>query len=288
MKMTPLVSVIIPAYNNYKWLEAAVKSVLEQTFNNYEIIIVDDGSQEDLSHIKHLNPNKILYYKNKNNGVGYSRNFGIKKATGKYVAFLDSDDFWDRRKLEIQIQELEASKYVWSQHNYYYYDDAKCMVINKIKTIRYLSYYKYAIFCSFKVQTSCFIANRQALIDNDCFFDENKSVGEDVGFYIKMMKKFPLQFVDEYLSYFRIRDNNSGFDARKQIFSRAMLWLEHQNDKYVRDHMSTGTVLAYKWCSIANRFSKINGSKRLALMVYLIPWLIFKIEDFRYYLYRAN
>lgn len=280
--MSPLVSVIIPVYNRYEWLEVAVKSVLKQTYDNYEIIIVDDGSTENLSCIKRLNPRKIIYYKNENHGIGYSRNFGIKKASGKYVAFLDSDDFWDEKKLQIQINKLEASKYHWSQHNYYYYSNDLCKIVSKINTACYAKYYKYAIFCSFKVQTSCFIVDRQELINSNCFFDESKNVGEDIDFYLKMIKKYPLQFIDEYLSYFRIRENNAGFDARKQIFSRAALWIKYKDDKYVNSHISFMTVLAYKWCVIVNNIKWITTSKKISAIAYLVPWTIFKLEGIKY------
>ena len=70
-----------------EWLKKSINSVLEQTYDNFEILIIDDGSEEKISDLDILNNDKIMYFRNTNHGVAYSRNFGIKKASGKYIAF---------------------------------------------------------------------------------------------------------------------------------------------------------------------------------------------------------
>ena len=274
----PLVSVVIPTYNRAEWLRKAINSVLEQTYDNFEILVIDDGSEEKISDLDILNNDKIMYFRNTNHGVAYSRNFGIKKASGKYIAFLDSDDFWTKDKLEIQVSNLENSDFKLSQHNYYYYDDELKRVVNRINTYKYRYSCEYSQFCSFKVQTSCFMVNREAVISNACYFDEEKTFGEDNEFYLKMMKLFPLQCVDSYLSYFRIRENNAGKDIKKQIKSRAAFWKEHQNDNYVRKHMSSKTVFAYKFCELINK-DDILSSNFVSKIAYSIPCMIFKVES---------
>lgn len=279
-KKEPLVSVIIPTYNRSDWLKEAINSVLEQTYKNYEILVIDDGSEEKISDLDILKNDKIRYFYNSNHGVAYSRNYGIKKAIGKYVAFLDSDDFWHRDKLKVQVSNLEETGAKWSQHNYYYYDDDQKKVTARINTYKYRDSYKYALFCSFKVQTSCFMADREAVISNNCYFDENKTFGEDVEFYLKMVKLYPLQCLNEYLGYFRIRGSNAGKDVKKQIISRAVFWNEHKLDQYVRNHMSQKTEYAYKWCTHINN-EIILSCKFLSEVTYCIPWLIFKMESKR-------
>jgi len=101
-----LVSVIIPTYNRAGTILKSVKSVLEQTYQNIEIIIVDDGSSDNTEDIiNKLNSKKIRYVKHsKNMGAGAARNTGIKAARGKYISFQDSDDEWLPEKLEKQIE----------------------------------------------------------------------------------------------------------------------------------------------------------------------------------------
>jgi len=105
--MPPLVSVIIPVYNRRRMLVDALRSVAEQTFRDYEVIVVDDGSSEDLSGAWNDLPLDVHYIKIEHSGVAAARNRGLDAAVGRYVAFLDSDDTWMPRHLEAAIATLE-------------------------------------------------------------------------------------------------------------------------------------------------------------------------------------
>lgn len=106
-----LVSVIIPTYNNNQTILVAIKSVLEQSYTNFEIIIINDGSTDNtdiiikqfIKKISDVEKEKIIYLTKANSGPSDSRNLGIKKAKGNFIAFLDADDYWYYNKLEIQI-----------------------------------------------------------------------------------------------------------------------------------------------------------------------------------------
>ena len=88
------VSIIIPIYNASKYLKRCLDSVINQTKTELEIILINDGSTDNSEEIiKGYKDKRIRYFKNKNQGIGKTRNFGITKATGKYIMFLDSDDF---------------------------------------------------------------------------------------------------------------------------------------------------------------------------------------------------
>lgn len=106
MKERPLVSVCIPVYNRGKFIKAAVESVLSQTYQNFEIIIVDDGSTDNsIAVVKSIEDSRIKLFKNAvNKGVVYSRNRYLEEASGDYIAVLDSDDTWLPSKLEKQIK----------------------------------------------------------------------------------------------------------------------------------------------------------------------------------------
>ena len=104
----PLVSVVIPTYNRGETLLRAIDSVLKQTYQNFEIIVVDDCSQENIAQlIRDLNDNRLIFQRHSNNrGGSAARNTGIEKARGEYIAFLDSDDVWLPQKLELQLQAI--------------------------------------------------------------------------------------------------------------------------------------------------------------------------------------
>ena len=109
---SPIVSIIIPTYNRARTIVRSVNSILSQTFQNFELIIVDDCSTDNTKDIleKTFNDSRIIYYKLKNNsGACAARNKGIELAKGKYIAFQDSDDEWLCEKLEKQIQILDNS-----------------------------------------------------------------------------------------------------------------------------------------------------------------------------------
>ena len=107
---TPLVSVVIPAHNAAAYLPATLDSVLAQTFSNYEIIVINDGSPDTPELEKVLQPyfGKIRYIKQENRGPSSARNTGIQAARGQYVAFLDSDDIWLPKHLANQMAMLES------------------------------------------------------------------------------------------------------------------------------------------------------------------------------------
>ena len=115
-----LVSVIMPSYNTADYIKESVDSVLNQTYSNLEIIIVDDCSTDNTDEIiKSIKDNRIRYYKNDvNSGAAISRNIALKEAKGQWIAFLDSDDLWMPEKLEKQIKFMEDNNYLFSYTNY--------------------------------------------------------------------------------------------------------------------------------------------------------------------------
>ncbi len=105
---TPLVSVIIPGYNRRDMLRQAVESVLAQTFSDFELIVVDDGSTEDISSDLAPHGAAVTILTQENRGVSAARNLGVSRARGEYIAFLDSDDLWLPGKIDRQVEFFKA------------------------------------------------------------------------------------------------------------------------------------------------------------------------------------
>lgn len=106
--MVPKVSVLIPTYNCGRYLAEAIDSVLAQTFSDYEIIVVDDGSTDNTAQVVAQYP-EVKYIQREHCGVSATRNAAIAAATGEIVVFLDADDFWTSDKLEKQVDYLEEN-----------------------------------------------------------------------------------------------------------------------------------------------------------------------------------
>lgn len=125
--MKDIVSIVIPVYNTEKWLKKCVSSVLNQTYRNLEIILVDDGSPDNSPEIcdqlAEENQNVTVYHK-ENGGLSSARNYGIEKASGKYILFLDSDDWLDEHSVEdmVEIISKEHSDAVYPNRYYKVFD----------------------------------------------------------------------------------------------------------------------------------------------------------------------
>ncbi|MCI8661629.1 MAG: glycosyltransferase family 2 protein [Lachnospiraceae bacterium] len=115
-----MVSIIMPSWNTDKFIAESIQSVINQTYKNWELLIVDDCSMDNTDDIvAAFHDNRIRYFKNKKNcGAALTRNKALREAKGEWIAFLDSDDVWDPEKLEKQIRFMKKNRYVFSYHEY--------------------------------------------------------------------------------------------------------------------------------------------------------------------------
>lgn len=121
-----LVSIIMPSWNTGNFIAESIQSVIDQTYKNWELIIVDDCSTDNTDEVVNSFIDKrIRYYKNeKNSGAAITRNRAICEANGEWIAFLDSDDLWSAEKLEHQLEFMKKHGYVFSYHDYVKIDEA--------------------------------------------------------------------------------------------------------------------------------------------------------------------
>ena len=276
--MEDLISVVIPFYSNKGWLDEALMSVVGQTYNHKEILVIDDGSKEDISDLCEKYKQKIKYIRKENGGPASARNCGIENARGKYIAFLDSDDVWYPNKLESQIAFMKKNNLYWSQHCYEYFNENG--VINTINTSHYTGNILPFLYTSFKVQTSCFMM-KTCVFNEKVKFDEKKRYGEDAALYKQLSLIYPLGCDNKVLAKFRIRENNAGFNPFIQFASRADTWKNEKNEEVFKKNTNCIVRLAYKYCYyISFLFNKI-GIKNIAVgkIFYALPWLSFRLAS---------
>ena len=191
------ISVIIPTYNRYKFLQRALESVYTQTYKPNEVIVIDDGSNDETSTIQKLFP-YVKYIYQKNSGVSSARNLGIKNATNEWVAFLDSDDTWDEKKLQKQIEFHKNNLNIFMS-----YTDEKWIRDNQeIKIPKKFRKYGGNIFE--RCLSHCIIAPSSAMIHKNLFeeiglFDESLEVCEDYDLWLRITCKNEIGLVDEKL-----------------------------------------------------------------------------------------
>ena len=195
-----LVSIIMPSYNTGKFIKETINSVLNQTYNNWELIIVDDCSTDDTEEIVNaIKDNRIKFLKNStNSGAAISRNKAIKEAKGKWIAFLDSDDLWKKEKLEKQIRFMEENHYDFSYTNYTEIDEEgneKGIKITGPKKITKTGMYNY---CWPGCLTVMYNAEKIGLIQIEDIRKNN-----DYAMWLKVCQKADCYLLDEVLAQYR-------------------------------------------------------------------------------------
>ncbi|UAL47160.1 glycosyltransferase family 2 protein [Sutcliffiella horikoshii] len=276
----PLVSVVIPFYSGQRWLKEAIDSVLNQSYENKEILVINDGSNEDISDLmKSYNCCVNFVYK-QNGGPASARNIGIEKSSGDYIAFLDSDDIWLQDKLTDQISAMEVNNYHWSHHSYEMFWEGK----EKTKLIDTSIYsgnvYK-DCFISFKVQTSCVVVKRNILFKDNIRFPIEKRYGQDTDFYKQIAEKYPIGYINGIYTRFRIRGSNAGFRAFVQINDKASTWKEIKENKSVLSILPRPVIFAYKVSTLLSKWINFLNKKDKMVeihskILYSLPYSIFK------------
>ncbi len=232
MNDEPKVSVIIPFYTGVLWLKEAVQSVLDQTYKNFEIFVVNDGSKEDMSGFIKEYGDKINYIYQANSGPGLARNKAIEKATGKYIAFLDSDDLWKPEKTKLQIELMERTSAMWSHTNVENFFDGTNKSVKISKT-------KYKGDISKISSISLPIATPALIIRKDCFdnnpnirFAVNMRYGQDSFLYRQLSYLYPIENLNEYVTLVRKRGGEKGVAAGSR--ARVQLKANRQTFEYIK------------------------------------------------------
>ena len=212
------VSVIIPFYNRQDLTLRALKSVQEQTHKNLEIIIVNDGSKDNIAKLKpKIREDKRIKYINleNNHGTGYARNTGIKNATGEYIAFLDSDDEFLKTKIEKQLKEVLMCDGIFSHTSYIRKDEKnneKIINTGKKKGILYPE-----IIGGCAIATPTVMVKTEYLRENNFFYQDNSSLGEDICFYIEILENINVVGIEEPLSIVNVNSKSAAYDYQKQL-----------------------------------------------------------------------
>ncbi len=218
-----MVSVIIPTYNSSDFVSKAIDSVLDQSYDDYEIIVVDDGSTDNTREILEKYKGIIKYVYQDNGGPAKARNTGIKMAKGSYIAFLDSDDLWLPDKLKKQFDFFNENP----QYHLVYTDMAHA-INGEIIYKSYLKERNYKHISSGYIYENllreCFIFTptvmmKKECIDNIGFFNEKLRISEDHDLWLRIADKYQIGFLDEALTIRNRHESNLTSDRYLYISS---------------------------------------------------------------------
>lgn len=201
-----LVSIIMPTYNCAKFIGETIKSVIAQTYSNFEIIIVDDCSKDNTKDVVNsFDDERIKYHRlEKNSGAAVARTTAMNMAKGKYMAFLDSDDLWMENKLERQLKFMKDNNYNITCTAYEQVNEDGESLNKVIKTKKKVDYNRILLDCP--VGNSTVMYNVEAL---GKFEVPNIRKRNDDALWLQMLKKEKYIYgMDEVLAKYRIRSNS--------------------------------------------------------------------------------
>lgn len=259
-----MVSIVIITYNRSELLLKTLRSVINQTFGEFEIIVVDDGSTDDTPEIiKNLSDNRIKYLNfGKIGNLSKLRNLGIKNSLYEFIAFCDDDDMWNPEKLDVQLKYMDKYDFVCSNASVIDFYD------NEIR-----EKYFYEIEHSFEVSmnyllsqgncilTSSCLIRKNIFTDNDCYFDEKifTNFCEDFELFIRLSKYCNIYFIDRALVKKRYHASVSGGldNELKMLYTSDKIVSGYRDiNNPLKDSLAVEGMLGYRILRVKYSFKK--------------------------------
>ena len=215
------VTVVIPFFNRIPWTLEALQSVLDQTYLNFEVILVDDGSTEDISPLIRVcsRDRRIAYVRQDHRGAAAARNRGIAEAQGEYIAFLDSDDLYLPEKLEVQVSALElGTSYAMAYSHTLGFDSNSGEVVESPKGFFSGSIYPDLLFIRNNQITTPTVMVRADVLKETGLFDESMTICEDLDLWRRIARRHQILHIPKPLV--RIRVRRDGFDLKNSMKAR--------------------------------------------------------------------
>jgi len=230
-----LVSIILPYFNKREYIKETIYSLLDQTYQDFEIIVVDDESSEDskiiLNEIKKIDPRIYILKNSKNLGAGYSRNKAIKFSKGKFLAFCDCDDLWSQNKLNNQLRFMKKFN-IDACHTSYSIINDLGKIIGERRAASQLNYKNLLNSCDIGLST---VIIKKKLLDNFEIFFPNLKTKEDYILWLKLTKKGIIFFgLDEKLTKWRKLKNSLSASSVQKIFDGYKVYNTYLNYSVIR------------------------------------------------------
>ncbi len=291
--MQPKISVIIPTYNSAGYLPLAIESVFNQSYGNVEIIIVDDGSTDNTQEIVKPFLERVAYYRKENGGPSSARNHGIRKSTGDYIAFLDSDDRWLPEKLELQLNIFIKNGSAGL---------VGCGITNRDEEGKFLSENRMAQgkleFSTRLIFSNIIAAGSTLMISRDVvgrigLFDEELLGAEDWDYGLRVFKEYDIYFVEKPLVLKTERGaGQSACGNGDLMLSCELKFLEKHRDYFERNFDSVNIRKAFARRYFSHTYAMLRcgeffkARKSITRSIRYYPMYIFN-RKFLLYLYKS-
>lgn len=284
-----LISVIVPTHNRDNLLKKALDSIKNQTYKNFEVLVVDDiGNESTKEIVSSLNDERFYYVHNKKyQGATYSRNLGIEKSKGNYLAFLDDDDEWYEKKLELQLEKFYSDKEIGIVYGKLKIKIPSLNISYITAPLKKGEIYKDLIIENYVGGTIIPMINLNVVSKEVCYFDTNFPAREEYDLWIRLSRKHNFDFVDDVLA---VAYNN--FDEKRissdiKNYEEGISLLNSKYQKEINELLTESEELNRKVLQLrflSAQAIKVNNTK-IAREKYLeILKLKFSLKNLFFYL----
>ncbi len=273
----PKISVVIPAYNSEKTISYTIKSVLNQTFNDLELIVINDGSQDStLEVITQIADSRIQVFSYPNAGGNVSRNRGLNHAVGEFVSFLDADDLWTPDKLESQLKALQENAtakvaYSWTD----YINENSEIVLSGTHLTANGDIYEKLLITNFLENGSNPLIYREALVELGGF-DESLSAAQDWDMWLRLACKFDFVCVSSAQILYRISTNSvsSNLDRQEKACLQVLERAYKERPPALKQTWNLSLANLYKYLTCKALQKPFNRQKGLASAKFLWNYIL--------------
>lgn len=241
-----LVTIIMPIYNEEKYLQEAIQSIVEQTYVNWELICINDAStDQSLELLNQYKSDKIkIISLQKNSGSAIARNEGIKQAKGRYIAYLDGDDYYHKNKLEKQLTFMQKNQYAITYTGYAFFNENK-----KIKHVKVPTKLTYKDYLKNTMITSLGIMIDTTRIPKEQLYMQDLKIAEDTKTWLNILKQGEIAYgINETLGYYRQGKNSK---SNNKIKATKAVW-----NIYINEEIPKTKAVYYFLCYVLNAIKK--------------------------------
>ena len=269
-----LISIITPVYNMGEYISETIESVLNQTYKNFELILVDDGSTDNTKTEiqKYLPDTRIKYFRCNHKGPSAARNTGIKHSNGEFVAFLDGDDYWEPSKLEKQLhvfKKLNDVNVVYCK--FHKVDcDGKLLPDSPQPLPPPINFLKALLFSNVVFGSSSSVMVRKNSLKDAGYFDEELYIGEDQDMWQRLAYSNKFHCINEYLVYIRIHTKSA--QANREYFKKGqLLFIKKLKSKIPPEYLNHWPQIAFRnYVNFCQEYLHQGNYKKMFKIVKLI------------------
>ncbi len=286
-------SVIIPNYNQAHYLKKAINSVLKQSYQNFEIIVIDNNSSDNSKEVvESFQNNKIKLFSIDNHGIiSKSRNFGILNSNGEWICFLDADDYWFKNKL-LEIKNFVDNKLsvdvICNGEIYFFYHSKKFKKKIYKKKNKKLSIFNSLLLAGNQLSTSATSVRKKFINDNKIYFSEDRSIitSEDYDYWLRLAhKKANFKFIDKYLGIWFLHENSTSNQFNDHNKAHLNVSLNHLKDsrfdKSLKKFLKKYLFFKYYITSLKHNFINKNYLKAFKYLIKILVNFCFIFSLFK-------